>query len=87
MKLRHKGYLFFQPKRNFAFHFPFLTVTENSALCIQIQITELRITSFIENDSASAHLSVTINFYSFWSSCLAFFGLCAFVWFFTLWML
>lgn len=62
MKLQHEGYLFFQPKRNLAFHFPFLTVTENSALCIQVQVTELRITSFIANDSASAHSLLPLIF-------------------------
>lgn len=53
MRLLHEGYLFFQPKKNLVFHFLFLTVTENSALRIQIQIVVLNITSLIENDLAS----------------------------------
>lgn len=53
MRLLHEGYLFFQPKKNLVSHFLFLTVTENSALRIQIQIVVWNITSLIENDLAS----------------------------------
>lgn len=68
MRLLHEGCIFSSSwKRNLAFLFPFLTVTENSGLCIHIQITKLRVTKWFSLCSLS--LISGAVFWLFWWVC------------------